>query len=66
MLVAYLFVRRLRAEDTRALLMVGLLSLVLTVACEFAFGHFAGTVVGGLPSDYNLAHCVLMRVGLGC
>ena len=63
--VSYLFVRRLRAEGTRALLLVGLLWVALTVAFDFGFGHVVfGRSWENLASDYNLVHGGLMPIGL--
>jgi hypothetical protein len=55
LLVAYLFVGWLRAPDTKSLMHVGVLWLVLTVAFELGFGHFVfGRTWESLRADYNV------------
>lgn len=65
LLVAFLFIGWLRAPDTKSLLLVGLMWLVLTVAFEFAFGHFiVGRSWESLGEDYNLPKGGLLPFGL--
>ena len=52
--VAYVLIPRLHATGKRALVLVGVLWLVLTVAFEFSFGHYVfRRSWGDLASDYN-------------
>jgi hypothetical protein len=65
LLVAYLFVGWLHAPNTKALLHVGVLWLVLTVAFELGFGHFVfGRSRERLGEDYNLSKGGLLPFGL--
>ena len=65
LLVAYLLVGWLRAQDTRSLLHVGVLWLVLTAAFELSFGHFVfGRSWESLGEDYNLSKGGLLQLGL--
>jgi hypothetical protein len=65
LLVAYLFVGWLKAPSTRALLHVGVLWLVLTVAFELGFGHFVfRRSWGSLGEDYNISKGGLLPFGL--
>src|SRR5215470_2310332 len=53
--LTWLFLERVGDPDARALLAVGLLWLVLTVAFEFLFGHYvSGTSWRSLLADYDL------------
>jgi hypothetical protein len=64
-LIAYLFTGWLQATSTRALLLVGVLWLLLTVAFELVFGHFVfGRSWASLREDYNLVRGGLLPLGL--
>lgn len=65
LLIAFIFVRWLKAASINYLILAGLLWVVLTVGFE----AFLGKVVFGLSwerivSDYDLAHGGLMALGL--
>jgi hypothetical protein len=63
--VAYLLVGWLRAENTKSLIIVGALWLVVTVVFEFGFGHFVfGRSWQDLGSDYNIAHGGFLAIGM--
>jgi hypothetical protein len=65
LVVAYLFIGWLRAPDRKALLLVGLLWLVLTLAFELGFGHFVfGRSWGSLGEDYKIPKGGLLPFGL--
>jgi hypothetical protein len=65
LVVAYLLFGWLRAPDRKALMLVGLLWLVLTVAFEFGVGHFVfGRSWESLGEDYNLSKGGLLQLGL--
>jgi hypothetical protein len=55
LVLTWLFLGRVGELETRALLEIGLLWLVLTVAFEFLFGHYvAGASWGSLLADYDV------------
>ena len=63
--VAYVLVPWLQANGKRALVLVGILWLVLTVTFEFSFGHFVfGRSWEGVASDYNIFQGGLLPFGL--
>ena len=65
LLVAYLFVGWLRAPNTKSLVLVGLLWLVLTVVFEFGFGHFVfRRSWESLGEDYDVPSGGLLPIGL--
>jgi hypothetical protein len=65
LLVAYLFAGWLHAPDTKSLLMIGVLWLVLTVAFEFGFGHFVlGRSWESLGEDYDVPKGGLLPFGM--
>ncbi len=65
LIIAYLFVRWIRADTIRALLMVGLVWLALTVAFELSFGPFSlGLSWERIASDYDVLHGGLLPFGL--
>jgi hypothetical protein len=65
LVVACLLVGWLRAPDTKSLLLVGVLWLVLTVAFELGFGHFVfGRSWESLGEDYNIPKGGLLPFGL--
>ena len=65
LLVACLFVQWLRTTERKALTLVGILWVVLTVTFEFSFGHFVfGRSWRDLASDYDLVHGGFLSVGL--
>ena len=65
MLIAYLFVLWIQAENSRSLFLVGFLWLVLTVAFELGFGHFVfGRSWESLGSDFDVLHGGLLPFGL--
>lgn len=67
LVVAYLFVGWLRAPDTKSLMLVGVLWLVLTVAFEFSFGHFVfGRSWDSVTEDYDVPQGGLFRWGCSC
>ena len=65
LVVAYLFVGWVKAPNTKSLLHVGILWLVLTVAFELASAtSFFGRSWESLGEDYNLAKGGLLQLGL--
>ena len=63
--IAYLFVRWIRAHTTRALVVVGLAWLTLTVVFEIGFGHFVlSRPWDGVASDFNILQGGLLPIGL--
>jgi hypothetical protein len=65
LLVACLFAPWLRAPDTKALMLIGVLWLVLTVGFELGFGHFVfGRSWESLGEDYDVPHGGLLPFGL--
>ena len=64
-MIAYLTIRWIGAKQTRELLTVGFVWLLLTVAFEFLFGRLVmGLSWDRLGSDYNLLEGGLMPLGL--
>ena len=64
-IVVYLFIHWLDASNTKALLQVGVLWVMLTVAFEFSFGHFVfGRSWADLASDYDLLHGGFLALGM--
>lgn len=64
-LVVCIFIRWLHASDTKSLILVGVLWLVLTLAFEFSFGHFVfGRSWGDLASDYDVSQGGLLAFGM--
>ena len=65
LLVAYLFIRWIRAETIRPLIFVGLLWLALTILFDVSLGRFAlGLSWERLASDYDISHGGLLPFGL--
>ncbi len=65
LLVAYICVPWVRVRTTRALIQVGILWFMLTVAFEFSFGHFVfRRSWQDLASDYDPLHDGLLPIGL--
>lgn len=65
LLIAYLFIRWIRAGTTRALITVGFVWLVLTVLFELTLGRFVlGLSWDRLASDYDIRRGGLMLFGL--
>jgi hypothetical protein len=63
--VACVFVRWMEARSTRALLLVGVEWLVLTVLFEQGAGHYVfGRSWESLASDYDLLHGGVLPLGL--
>jgi hypothetical protein len=63
--VACAFIRWLRAETTRALLLVGLLWVALTIAFEFALGRFVlGYSWGRMTEDYDITRGGFLSLGM--
>lgn len=62
--VAWLFIRWMGASSRRALLGVGLLWVLLTVAFEITLGRLLGFEWSRLLEDYDLPHGGLMGLGL--
>jgi hypothetical protein len=63
--IAYLFVRWIRAETTRSLIVVGLVWIALTLAFELSFGRFVvGLSWERIASDYDVLHGGLLPFGL--
>ena len=65
LLVAYLVVPWLHADKGRALISVGVLWLVLTVAFEFSFGHYVfRRSWGDVASDYDPFQGGFLLIGM--
>jgi hypothetical protein len=65
LLIAYLFIRWIRAETTLSLIFVGLLWLALTLLFEVSFGRFVlGFSWERLASDYDISRGGLLPFGL--
>lgn len=65
LVVAFLFIRWIDAPNTKSLIGVGLLWLILTVAFELVFGHFVfGRSWEGLFSDYDVRHGGFLAFGM--
>lgn len=65
LLVAYLFIRWIRAETTRSLIVVGLVWLALTLLFEVSLGRFVlGLSWERLASDYDISRGGLLLFGL--
>lgn len=63
--VAYIVIRWLRAETTRALLLVGLLWVVLTLAFEFSLGWgVLGYSWSRMMEDYDLTRGGFLAFGM--
>lgn len=63
--ITYLFIRWIRAETTRSLLIVGLMWMMLTAAFEFGLGIFILKYSWErMVEDYDLARGGLMGFGL--
>jgi hypothetical protein len=63
--IASLFVLWIRAETTRALIIVGFVWLALTLSFELSFGRFvAGLSWERLTSDYDVPNGGLLPFGL--
>ena len=64
-LIAYLLVPWIHAENVQSLICVGLLWLTLTVLFELGFGHFVfGRSWESLGSDFDVLHGGLLPFGL--
>lgn len=65
LLIAYLFIRWIRAETTRSLIVVGVVWLALTILFEVSLGHFVlGLSWERLASDYDISRGGLLPFGL--
>ena len=65
LVVACLFVRWLHADNSKSLILVGLLWLALTVLFELGFGHFVfDRSWESLGSDYHVSRGGLLPIGL--
>jgi hypothetical protein len=65
LIVAWLFIRWLDAPNTKSLLHVGFLWLVLTLGFEFSFGHFVfHRSWQDLASDYDVRQGGLLLIGM--
>ncbi len=63
--VAYAFIRWIRAESTRALLLVGLLWVTLTLAFEFSLGLFVlGYSWVRMMEDYDITRGGFLSFGM--
>jgi uncharacterized membrane protein len=63
--IAYAFIRRLRAETTKVLLLVGLLWVALTITFEFALGRWVlGYSWERMTEDYDLRRGGLLSFGM--
>ena len=61
---ALLLIRWVRPDSFRALLGIGVLWLILTLAFEFGLGRAVGKSWSDLLADYNLAHGGLLSLGM--
>ncbi len=65
LVVAYTFIRWIRAESTKALLLVGLLWVALTLAFEFGLGVFVfGYSWERMIQDYDLTRGGFLSFGM--
>ena len=65
LIVTCLFVRWINAPNTKSLLQVGALWVVMTIAFEFTFGHYIfNRSWADLVSDYDLARGGFLAIGM--
>ncbi len=65
LLIAYCAIRWIGVQQTRGLLLIGTIWLLLTVAFEILFGRFViGLTWDRISSDYDMVHGGLMPIGL--
>lgn len=54
-LIIYIFIKKMKVKETKALLGIGLFWVVITIIFEFVFGHYVmGHSWQKLIADYNL------------
>ena len=54
-LIIYFFIKKMKIKETKTLLRIGILWVVITIIFEFVFGHFVmGHPWQKLFADYNL------------
>jgi hypothetical protein len=62
--IAILAIGWIHTTSERALLTIGALWLVLTLACEFGLGHALGRSWAALLADYDLTRGGLLSIGM--